>query len=48
MDGAAITISLSVLSVPNFSLVDAELGMAFEGADVLLNFAIDNVRFEKI
>lgn len=41
-----IEIPLSVLGVPDFSLVDAEFGMAFEGADVLLNFAIDNVRFD--
>lgn len=43
-----ITIPCSVLGVPDFSLVDAEFGMAFEGADVLLNFAIDNVRFESL
>ena len=41
-----VTIPCSVLGVPDFSLVDAEFGMAFEGADVLLNFAIDNVRFD--
>lgn len=41
-----VEISLSVLGVPNFILVDAEFGMAFEGADVLLNFALDNVRFD--
>ncbi|MCX2836614.1 glycan-binding surface protein [Salinimicrobium sp. MT39] len=41
-----IEIPLSVLGVPDFSLIDAEFGMAFEGADVLLNFAIDNVRFD--
>ena len=41
-----IEIPLSVLGQPDFSLVDAEFGMAFEGADVLLNFAIDNVRFD--
>ena len=41
-----VEIPLSVLGVPDFSLVDAEFGMAFEGADVLLNFAIDNVRFD--
>ena len=43
-----VTIPLSELGVPDFSLVDAEFGMAFEGADVLLNFAIDNVRFEEL
>ena len=43
-----ITIPCSVLGVPDFSLVDAEFGMAFEGADVLLNFAMDNVRFEAL
>ncbi len=43
-----VTIPCSVLGVPDFSLVDAEFGMAFEGADVLLNFAIDNVRFEAL
>ncbi|AVR44595.1 hypothetical protein C7S20_04565 [Christiangramia fulva] len=43
-----VSIPLSVLGVPDFSLIDAEFGMAFEGADVLLNFAIDNVRFEKL
>ncbi len=43
-----VEIPLSVLGVPDFSLVDAEFGMAFEGADVLLNFAIDNVRFEEL
>jgi len=41
-----VEIPLSVLGVPDFSLVNAEFGMAFEGADVLLNFAIDNVRFD--
>lgn len=41
-----IEIPLSVLGVPDFSLVNQEFGMAFEGADVLLNFAIDNVRFD--
>ncbi|ULC60884.1 glycan-binding surface protein [Flaviramulus sp. BrNp1-15] len=41
-----VTIPCSLLGVPDFSLVDSEFGMAFEGADVLLNFAIDNVRFE--
>lgn len=48
-EGKWITVSipLSDLGVPDFSLIDAEFGMAFEGADVLLNFAIDNVRFEK-
>lgn len=40
-----ITIPCSVLGVPDFSLIDQEFGMAFEGADILLNFAIDNVRF---
>jgi len=43
-----VTIPCSMLGVPDFSLVDAEFGMAFEGADVLLNFAIDNVRFEAL
>lgn len=43
-----VTIPCSLLGVPDFSLVDAEFGMAFEGADVLLNFAIDNVRFEAL
>ncbi len=49
-EGSWTTISIpcSVLGVPDFSLVDAEFGMAFEGADVLLNFAIDNVRFEEL
>lgn len=42
-----VTIPLSLIGQPDYSLVDAEFGMAFEGADVLLNFAIDNVRFEK-
>ncbi|MEW2920587.1 glycan-binding surface protein [Muricauda sp. ANG21] len=42
-----IEIPLTELGVPDFSLVDSEFGMAFEGADVLLNFAIDNVRFEE-
>lgn len=42
-----ITIPCSILGQPDFSLVDAEFGMAFEGADILLNFAIDNVRFEQ-
>lgn len=41
-----IEIPLTVLGQPDFSLVNAEFGMAFEGADVLLNFAIDNVRFD--
>lgn len=41
-----VEIPLSVLGVPDFSLVNQEFGMAFEGADVLLNFAIDNVRFD--
>ena len=43
-----ITIPCSLLGVPDFSLVDNEFGMAFEGADILLNFAIDNVRFERL
>ena len=49
-EGSWTTISIpcSALGVPDFSLVDAEFGMAFEGADVLLNFAIDNVRFEAL
>ncbi|WP_298245873.1 glycan-binding surface protein [uncultured Christiangramia sp.] len=49
-DGDWITVSIpaTALGVPDFSLVDAEFGMAFEGADILLNFAIDNVRFEKL
>ncbi|MGI0105758.1 glycan-binding surface protein [Salinimicrobium sp. WS361] len=42
-----VTIPVSALGQPDFSLVDAEFGMAFQGADILLNFAIDNVRFEK-
>ncbi|WP_083961573.1 glycan-binding surface protein [Salinimicrobium terrae] len=42
-----VTIPLSLIGQPDYSLVDAEFGMAFEGADVLLNFAIDNVRFEE-
>ncbi len=46
-DWVTVTIPLSVIGQPDFSLVDAEFGMAFEGADVLLNFAIDNVRFEE-
>ncbi len=41
-----IEIPLSVIGVEDFSQVNAEFGMAFEGADVLLNFAIDNVRFD--
>ncbi len=41
-----VEIPLTVLGQPDFSLVDNEFGMAFEGADVLLNFAIDNVRFD--
>lgn len=41
-----IEIPLTALGQPDFSLVDAEFGMAFEGADVLLNFAVDNVRFD--
>ena len=49
-DGDWITVSIpaTALGVPDFSLVDAEFGMAFEGADILLNFAIDNVRFEEL
>lgn len=42
-----IEIPLTELGQPDFSLVDNEFGMAFEGADLLLNFAIDNVRFEE-
>jgi hypothetical protein len=41
-----VTIPLSDMSSPDYSLIDEEFGMAFENADVLLNFAIDNVRFE--
>lgn len=41
-----ITIPLSLIGQSDYSLVDQEFGMAFEGADILLNFAIDNVRFE--
>jgi len=47
-DWVTVSIPCSVLGVPDFSLVDSEFGMAFEGADVLLNFAIDNVRFERL
>ena len=45
-----VTVSIpgSDLGVPDLSLVDSEFGMAFEGADILLNFAIDNVRFERV
>ncbi len=43
-----VTIPLTVIGQPNYAEVDNEFGMAFEGADVLLNFAIDNVRFELI
>jgi len=46
-DWRTVTIPVSALGQPDFSAVDAEFGMAFEGADVLLNFAIDNVRFEE-
>ena len=48
-EGEWVTVSIpaSIIGQPDFSLVDAEFGMAFEGADVLLNFAIDNVRFEE-
>ena len=42
-----VTIPVSALGQPDFSAVNAEFGMAFEGADTLLNFAIDNVRFER-
>ncbi|WP_181899440.1 glycan-binding surface protein [Flagellimonas nanhaiensis] len=42
-----VEIPLTDLGQPDFSLVDNEFGMAFEGADILLNFAIDNVRFEE-
>ena len=41
-----VTIPLSLIGQSDYSTVDKEFGMAFEGADVLLNFAIDNVRFE--
>ncbi len=43
-----ITIPCSLLGQPDFSIVDQEFGMAFQDADVLLNFAIDNVRFEEL
>ncbi|MBJ2173552.1 fasciclin domain-containing protein [Aureibaculum sp. A20] len=43
-----IEIPLSALGQPDFSAVNQEFGMAFEdgGAAILLNFAIDNVRFD--
>ena len=43
-----VTIPCSILGQPDFSLVDGEFGMAFDdgGTPVVLNFAIDNVRFE--
>ncbi len=43
-----VSIPVSLLGQPDFSLVDEEFGMAFQDADVLLNFAIDNVRFEEL
>ncbi len=43
-----VSIPVSLLGQPDFSLVDEEFGMAFEGADLLLNFAVDNVRFEPL
>jgi hypothetical protein len=47
-DWITITIPLSVIGQPDYSIVDNEFGMAFQDADVLLNFAIDNVRFEAL
>ncbi|NJB72807.1 putative surface protein with fasciclin (FAS1) repeats [Saonia flava] len=43
-----VTIPLSVLGQPDFGAVNQEFGMAFDDGEVamLLNFAIDNVRFE--
>ncbi|SFZ93435.1 Uncaracterized surface protein containing fasciclin (FAS1) repeats [Flaviramulus basaltis] len=41
-----VEIPLSVMAQTDYAAVNQEFGMAFEGADVLLNFAIDNVRFE--
>ena len=41
-----VEIPLSVMAQTDYAQVDGEFGMAFEGADVLLNFAIDNVRFD--
>jgi len=41
-----VEIPLSAMSQSDYSSVDLEFGMAFQDADVLLNFAIDNVRFD--
>jgi len=51
-EGGWITLSipLSVIGQPNYSEVNQEFGMAFEdgGVPIILNFAIDNVRFEAL
>ncbi|AOW21560.1 hypothetical protein LPB138_13125 [Urechidicola croceus] len=45
-----ITIPLSELGQPDFGAVNQEFGMAFDdgGVAIMLNFAIDNVRFEAL
>lgn len=41
-----VEIPLSLIGQTDFTGLDQEFGMAFEGADTQLNFAIDNVRFD--
>ena len=41
-----IEIPLALMPQTDYTGLDQEFGMAFEGADILLNFAIDNVRFD--
>ncbi|MEL7147007.1 MAG: glycan-binding surface protein, partial [Bacteroidota bacterium] len=41
-----VEIPLALMPQTDYTGLDQEFGMAFEGADILLNLAIDNVRFE--
>src|SRR5690606_23446706 len=42
-----VVIPLTEIGVSDYSVINGDFGMAYEGADTLLNFAIDNVRFDK-
>lgn len=42
-----VTVPASLLGVSDFSLVDGEFGVAYSGTS-MLNFSMDNLRFEKL
>ncbi len=43
-----VTIPLALMAQTDYTGLDQEFGMAFQDADILLNVAIDNVRFEEL